>query len=212
MDHPKLDFVFDPKHAKILKMRGVDGSLFAGRRNQFNIVDGVLRMKPEIRNMKPKTYGPSRQLTKLAKHLANPLYGNKTIGISSFPSDLHAKLVALNLMRNALADQNNHRHSKIKHQPLWHKIYGGFPDKLRDNPDAHRPCFLVLSNIAPDSTNVKLEKLRDLLEIYHDIPKVVVISGCDPIGFFANRLHMPLDSALYIGHVDRVPDVDILDL
>lgn len=207
-----LDFLFTSEVASKLKLRGASGRLFAGRKNEFDVIDCALRMRPNVPNMRRKTMGVERQLKGLRHMLDDPFAGQKTMGVGSFPTDLYAQMVALNIMRNAMMQQTSSKFARPKQPPLWHRVYGGFKDQLIDARKENQPCFLVLSNIDKDSTAQKVEKVRDILEIYADVPKVVITSGCDPMWFFANRLHMPLDRALYLGHVDRLPDADLLDL
>ena len=63
---------------------------------------------------------------------------------------------------------------------------------------AEKPSLLVLSNVPSNSTNVKLEKLRDILESYSSVPRIVVTTGEDPITFFNQKLFLPLNYACYL--------------
>jgi hypothetical protein len=205
----KLKFAFEPHLAARLKTMGVEGQLFSGQRNAFDVVDAAVRMRPNVRNMRTSTMGANRQLNGLRKMLEEPFRGSKTLAIGSFPSDFRAKLVALNVLLSAA--EHKDEKARAHQQPVWHRVYGGYRDKLLDDPHCS-PCFIVITNIDVASTPQKVEKVRDILTKFDTIPKVVVVSGCDPIWFFANRLHLPLDRALYLGQEDRVPDADLLDL
>jgi hypothetical protein len=106
--------------------------------------------------------------------------------ISSEPSDIKAKVLAKNILQVAL---DNGVRGK------WHTIIGGYKDELRDKV---KPVnLLVLSNVPYNATDVKLEKLRDILELYHGVPRIVVTTGCEPIEFF-NHLGLPLNYGLWI--------------
>ena len=78
---------------------------------------------------------------------------------------------------------------------IWEPIFGGF-----DNPLMRKdvePTMLILSNLAENSTNVKLEKAKDLLERWPNIPRVVVVAGEDPISFVLTKLHMGCQGIAY---------------
>ena len=64
--------------------------------------------------------------------------------------------------------------------------------------------MLILSNFNTESTPLKVEKLRDILERYSNIPRIVVLGGIDPFTFFATRLNYPLDACLQLGADNRI--------
>jgi hypothetical protein len=214
LNNVKLNFKFEGQRAKNLKSRGVDGYLFAGSKNAFEFDVSAVRMKPEIPNIIVKGYSVKKQLNQLTRLLSNPLKGNPVIGIGSFPTDLRAKLVALNIMDAAITqqDKNRTRRSVNRDYPLWHKVYGTFYDKLRDLQRPDNTSMLIISNVDCDSTSPKIEKVRDLLELHSSVPRIVVISGTDPMGFFANRLHMPMDCGFYLGADNRENKTSVLDI
>jgi hypothetical protein len=76
-------------------------------------------------------------------------------------------------------------------------------DTLRDEPVRRDINLLVLSNVVANSTPYKLEKLRDIIALYSNIPKIVVTSDGNPIEFFAQQLHLPINHALWIGSKKR---------
>lgn len=61
------------------------------------------------------------------------------------------------------------------------------------------PTLLIMTNLTPRSSNVKYEKVRDLIERHSTIPKIIVIAGEDPISFAATRLHVPCHALAYFG-------------
>ena len=83
--------------------------------------------------------------------------------------------------------------------PYWHSIYGGMHDKLRDK-DTIRTGLLVIDNIAANSTDNKLEKVRDALEKYEGIPKIVILSGINPLKFAREKLFINFNKMLYIAN------------
>src|SRR5690606_24699313 len=93
----------------------------------------------------------------------NPLKGNYIACIGSYPSDTRAKVIAANIVDRAINMQQQGA-VRGKAYPLWHRLYGGYSDTLRDSKELDPCSLLVLSNIGADSSRVKLEKLRDILE------------------------------------------------
>lgn len=115
--------------------------------------------------------------------------------VTGAPDDSKAKLFAAYLMHHhlkALGPESN---------PVWHALYGGFENKLlrdHEGPDSMmRPTMLVLTNLTSDSTAVKLEKARDLIERFDNIPRIVVAAGDDPISFALGRLFVPVNALAF---------------
>jgi hypothetical protein len=82
-------------------------------------------------------------------------------------------------------------------------LTGGWHDRLRDGAD-DQPSMLILSNVTVTSTNAKLEKLRDLLEMYAHIPRVVVVTGEDPLSFANTKLFLPVNHVLHLTTAKKV--------
>jgi hypothetical protein len=100
-------------------------------------------------------------------------------GVSSAPNDSIAKYFAAYLTQSFLSSVHS---SRTAH---WESLYGGF-----DNPAMNiKPDFLVINNLTPTSSNTRLEKARDLLEFHSDVPRVVIVSGEDPVTFFSTKLY-----------------------
>lgn len=89
----------------------------------------------------------------------------------------------------------------------WHSVYGNPTDELRDNKEMFNKIkgssLLVLSNIAVNSTAMKIEKVRDLLNMYSSIPRIVCVGGMDPnqkidpVSWTKHNLHVKPDYFLY---------------
>lgn len=77
----------------------------------------------------------------------------------------------------------------------WVPCYGNFSNRLVENPEDID--MLVIYNLAENSSNTKIEKARDLLVMYPNIPRIVVSAGEDPITFFATKLHHKLNSLFF---------------
>lgn len=78
---------------------------------------------------------------------------------------------------------------------IWENITGGW-----DNPLLKKeiePSMLVISGLAENSTPVKLEKARDLVEKFPNVPRIVVCAGEDPLSFAQVKLHIPCHGLAY---------------
>lgn len=136
---------------------------------------------------KPKHVDAQKQYQYLSALLAEPGQQH-CFCIASDPTDRAAKYLA------AYAMQRAYEALKPRH-PKWIDIYG---DIKADKEQVHPPSFLVLANVTASSTPFKFEKLRDTLERYSGIPRLVVTSGCDPMHLFVEKLHYPLTGCAYI--------------
>jgi hypothetical protein len=70
-------------------------------------------------------------------------------------------------------------------------------DKLTDVTSLD---MLVIYNITGQSTNDRIQDIRDMLEKYKNSMRILVLAGCDPINFFTKKLYMPINGAFYFTH------------
>lgn len=141
----------------------------------------------KVEGLKPKPFVRNSQVDMMDAFLNDPTAPG-TFGIMSAPTDGKAKLLAAWMMQNFWTATN---------KPMkWYDVLGGFDCPLLS--ERANISLLVLNNVGPDSSPTKREKLRDLLETYADIPKIVVINGCDPYTFFTWHLHLPLHGLCYM--------------
>jgi len=109
--------------------------------------------------------------------------------VAATPDDSKAKYFAAYLvsLHNAFLG--------LKAEVAWDHVYSGF-----DNPLLKReadPTLIVLDNLTVRSSNLKFEKVRDVIERYPRIPKIVVCVGEDPISFASTRLHVAAHGIAY---------------
>lgn len=87
-------------------------------------------------------------------------------------------------------------------RPFFWRVFGGSYDKLRQSEDFRvsiaKVGMLVLSNVAINSSPEKIEKIRDILSLYSEIPRIVTVVGCDPLTLAVDSLHMNPDRVLYL--------------
>jgi hypothetical protein len=110
--------------------------------------------------------------------------------VAGNPDDSKAKYFAAYLA--------SHHKATYQHRAdiIWEAIFGGY-----DNPLLRKevePSMLILSNLAENSTAAKIEKAKDLVERFPNIPRVIVVAGTDPVSFAATMLHVPAHGICYI--------------
>lgn len=142
--------------------------------------------------LEKKIISGSMQIKSLESFLHNPLYPG-VYGVASEPTDSYALYFAGYLAylyttyKNSLSDADAVNLGDVR----WNSLQGGYKNPLIHEDGSTNPDIgmLILSGVTPDSTQHKLEKLRDTLIAYSHIPRVVVIAGEDPITFFSTRIH-----------------------
>lgn len=148
-----------------------------------------LAFATEAEQLNARVIEPSKQDRSLLAFMDDP-QSPMIYGISGNPDDSKAKYFAAYLIDLHM------QHLGANANPIWATLYGGF-----DNPyltsDGARPTLLVLSNLTPNSTTTKLEKARDLIEAYPDVPRLIVTAGMDPMSFLATRLYVPIHGLVY---------------
>lgn len=201
---PTLNFKYDAERVKTLKMQGVDGSAFSVLRRPFLLDDALISITPMVPDWLPEDFdipktSRARQIKACHKLLIDPLRGNPITCIGSMVTDDRAKFLAMSIMNEAIDMQKRGSH-RGKLLPIWHRVSGGYYDELRDAKERKNISMLVIANVAPDSTPSKIEKVRDLLEKYDNIPRIVVVNGCDPVTFFASKIRMTLQYAILLNN------------
>lgn len=178
------------KALPLLKNRGMNRSVLAQRPFDFRPVS----FTSQVEGLKPKLFTAKRQIDWFEDFLDDP-FKPRNYCLVSAPNDGMAKMLAAFMMQHALA-----RSDSRTALPLWHDLTGGFTNPLlsEGSNKAIGASLLVLNNVGATSTQPKLEKLRDVLETYTDMPKVVVATGCDPFAFFTKYLYLPIHALAYM--------------
>lgn len=185
-DRSKLKIKLSEKYIAILRNRGLNGSVL--RQSPYVLLP--TSFTSDIEGLKPKVFSRQKQFEMFDKFLENPFEPVNCCLVSA-PDDGKAKLLAAYMMQYALA-----QHDSRTALPLWVDLTGGFDNQLIVNKV--KPSLLVLNNVGVSSTQSKMEKLRDILEVYSDVPRIVVATGCDPYQFFMQHLFLPLHSLMYL--------------
>lgn len=146
---------------------------------------GFVLESPRLEN---RIIEASSQQQSLDAFIANPKRPMTYI-VSGNPDDVDARYFAGYLAQVHL------QALKLNASIKWVTMLGDF-----DNPALKdSPTLLVITNLTPRSSNLKFEKTRDLIEVHKGIPKIIVVSGEDPISFAATRLHTPCHAIAYFG-------------
>lgn len=112
-----------------------------------------------------------------------------TYCVSGNPDDMQAKYFAAWL---AMKHMEAVKFPKV----VWEPLYGDFRNPLIKERD-RSITLIVISNLCLNATNVKLEKARDILEFYDNVPRIVVAAGTDPITFMSSKLFLPTQAVTY---------------
>lgn len=198
---------FNVKTRQILEKCGVPRSSFLRAGSKINLEESVHGIAAELHKTKLRKISVSKQIRTFEKIMENPLWGSYLYVISSFPSDLRAKQIALSILHKAhekyYQKKANNKILMKRSTPVWHNVMGGFKDTYLERDLAHPPALMVLSNVVEDSSQTKFEKLRDLLAMYENIPIIVVTSALDPVTLMLGKLRHHGDAFLYIGPDDK---------
>jgi hypothetical protein len=180
----------DVKYRAIMKNRGMNGSVLAQRPFSFKPAS----FTSNIEGLKPKLFSQKQQVDWFNEFLENP-FEPKAYCVVSAPNDGQAKLLAAYMMEYAVR-----KSPSATALPMWHDLTGGFTNTLFNerNRPSQNVSLLVLNNVGASSTQPKLEKLRDILEVYSSIPRIVIATGCDPFVFFTKFLYLPIHSLAYL--------------
>lgn len=100
--------------------------------------------------------------------------------VASEPDAGAASLFAAFLLGHYMKSVRNCR-------PVWHRMHQYNQDLVRNEMLC---SFLIISGVYPTMTPYRMEKLRDMLEFYDSIPKVLVLGGEDPLTFCYTKLHI----------------------
>lgn len=175
--------------SKLLITRGLPKQVLSSK--SFILSDSLCSFTSEVEGLKPRRISKEKQIAFIQKVLENPFFAPYIMCISSNPNDLKAKQLAAFIMARAIKLQPSIKKLSQKELPIWHTLSGGFKNPLIDSPN--KASLLIISNAPSNATNVKMESLRDALESYNNIPRIVITTGTDPVTLFNSTLHLHLN-------------------
>lgn len=205
----KPDFPDDIE--KLMLSRGLDRLVLANKRTTYVLEESVTAFKPIVDSVKTRPLNPKKQITVGLKLLSNPLKGSGVFVINSFPSDLRAKIFASCVMSSACEQHRDMAPTKRKGKsaPVWARLMGNGDFNQINHLREMRPSMLILSNINETASNSKLERLRDIIDAFDDIPRIVVTAGQDPITFMMKRVQYPLSGVMRLGSNEKINLLDM---
>lgn len=171
-----------PELVPVLRSQGMNWAASAAKPFDFQPTS----FTSQIEGLKPKRFTSQAQQAMLTDWLQDTSPG--TFGVNSAPTDAKALLLAAYMMQSHYTSGG----TVMK----WYDLTGGFDCPLLT--ERANISLLVLNNVAPDSSQTKKEKLRDILTVYADTPKIVVVNGMEPYRFFTEHLRMPLHGLCYL--------------
>jgi hypothetical protein len=59
------------------------------------------------------------------------------------------------------------------------------------------PALLVITGLSPNNSSSKLDLVAELVDHHQNIPRILVISGQDPVEFLYTKLHLPIHSIYF---------------
>jgi len=155
----------------------------------------------------------STQMGFIENCLSAPYRGNTLTVIGVDDVETRAQTLAAAIFMEAIS-RHLKNPSTYPHIPLWHAVYGGWYDRLRDASSNKNEAYqqmvgkfgmLFLTNVADNSTKEKLEKVRDLLSLYSQLPRVVVFAGGDPLQWCREQLFIRPGRVIYLGNRRSAP-------
>ena len=84
--------------------------------------------------------------------------------------------------------------------PYWHSLYG-FKDKLIERELQDRigiPGLLVIDCLFNECTTGKMDRVRDLLSMFSNIPTILIGSGFNPAEMCRDNLYIMPNKMLYL--------------
>lgn len=178
---------FDPDKKELSEALRAKVPQYLYRTRAFDIKRCIKDYTSNVEGYDPVRFTKENQYDNLAKMITEIKSEEPyTACISSDMDDLRAKLLAYEVCRKGGARYH------------WHPIMGGYNDPLIPKPGVgFNPEMLVIYNILHDADQYRKQKLRDLLEYYSDIPKIVITTGGDPLRLFID-IGFPLDYHVWI--------------
>lgn len=149
--------------------------------------DGI-SFTPSTDMLNPKIYGRKVQEQSLGLFIKKP-NRPQTYICSSQPDDSHASLLAAFLVEQHIKKVKNNN-------VVWEHLNTFYNSQLSLDQSA-KPTMLVISTCYENMTFSRIERVRDIVNAFYDIPKIIVASGIDPISLAAYKLHIPVHAIYY---------------
>ncbi|QJT71041.1 hypothetical protein GR11A_00003 [Vibrio phage vB_VcorM_GR11A] len=167
----------------------------------FKLEEALKDFTSAGKGMTPLRVTGKEQVKDFKMIMQNPLASAYTMCIAGQASDLRCKLIAAKIALRALEIE-----PEAYHNIWWHHLTGSYRDRLRDFDYAShkKPKLIILTNFpvstdtSEHATQQKIEKCRDLMELYSNVPRILVSCGMDPVQLFSQKLMYPLNTKMYL--------------
>lgn len=117
------------------------------------------------------------------------------VGFNSSTNFLIARQMATVIFWQAIQQASRNAEIYRGQMPRWHYVAGGFDNVLVNEYQQGKhvaPLLLILDGLDTGMSSVKLEKTRDLLNVFCDRPRLLLISGDKPGEYVRDQLHIRL--------------------
>lgn len=139
-------------------------------------------------NLKDIRITSSSQRDAYSAFVENP-HRQCTYAISSDPDGSRAMLFAAHLLDEYLKRTPNAR-------PIWCGMHKDYRHLVKNEVPY---SFLVISGVYPTMTASRVEQVKNLLDFYHGIPRLIVSAGEDPVACLQGRLYVKPTHLFYAG-------------
>lgn len=143
---------------------------------------------PSTDLLNPKIYSRKVQEQSLSAFIRKPNRAQTYI-CSSLPDDSHASLFAAFLVEQHIKHVTNNN-------VVWEQL-SSFHSSELSLDSSFKPTMIVISTCYDDMSQYRIERVRDIIHSFYDVPKVVVASGIDPISLAVHKLHLPVHAIYY---------------
>ena len=148
--------------------------------------------------MKEKTYPKEVQDQSLLGFLRHPLQPI-VYGVSSQSDHAHSLYVTAYLAHEFL------RATHASNRVSWLRAHQLFNPPIHENTS-----LLVITGLSPNTPKFTLNQVANLLDKWDHVPRIVSITGEDPISFFALSLFYRLDRLYFHTNSAVSRDVEII--
>lgn len=171
-------------------------------------------MLAEYDRRQPMRVSSDQQLKWVEKSLTKPLDSPYLFTMFSRFDALPLRLVAVCIMWNAIGatDRLSAKGQNVD-APWWHTLTGANYDTLRDDRNIRtslgRPSMVILDGLTVDCNYQMATKVRDLLDIFSGVPRLVLVSGCqgNPDDFLQKVLYRDANRMLLLGIIKRLIEI-----
>lgn len=137
---------------------------------------------------------PKTQLAWLNRLIDDPYHGPYVAYLSDYKEGDISRTVAAAVFSNAMHSFQVGTH---RERPRWIRLHQGFDTQI-PLYGSDRPSLLVLDNVFADSTQTKVEKIRDIISAYDDTPVIVIVSTPGSPLSLVERFHLQVDYGILL--------------